>query len=317
MAAVSVCLLPVRAQALFGIKTNKIQNDIITRLESSYSQKNYNDVEELGREFLIKYPSASAKKLKKVYMLLGRSYEAEKQYDKAMLVYNEAAEFLPKDTDVHLALADIYLNGGLTENAKTVYDKVLKFDKDNKAAILGLAKSYYEEGFFSRACTYFKQYNDSGAQEPADFLYYYAMAEYLSNHNDTALKIAYSSLIKKNDADGYLLLAKIYKNKKDWENSLKYLDKALEKEPSRKDIYLTKTLWLAFNVKTYAQGLKMAEDFLKQYPSDKLALFAKYIALFRAGETKKAQEQLMLINSFEDDSFIERLSLKLYQKTAE
>ena len=37
------------------------------------------------------------------------------------------------------------------------------------------------------------------------------MSEYLSNNNDTALQIAFRSLILKPDADGYMLIAKIYK----------------------------------------------------------------------------------------------------------
>lgn len=309
-------LLPfVKADALFGIETNKAQKNIIARLEENVSAGDYDAAEELGREFLIKYPSASKKRLKQVYMLLGEAYLAEGQPDKAMLIYNEAAEFLPKDTDMLLSLGDIYLEGNLTDNAKSIYGKVLKLDKDNKLALLGLAKAYFEEGFFSKASFYFKQYEDSGAKEPKDFLYYYAVSEYLSNNNDGALQIAFRSLIFKPDADGYLLIAKIYKNKKDLDNAVNYLDKALEKDSSRKDIYMIKMLWLAFNTKTCAEGLKMAEEILKQDSKDKLALFAKYIALFKQGSFEKANRQLEKITAQEGDGFIDRIAQKIYGYT--
>lgn len=304
----------VRADAFLGIGTNKAQKNIIAKLEGSYKAGDYDGVEELGREFLIKYPSARKKRLKKVYLLLGQAYIGEGQKDKAMLIYNEAAEFLPKDTEILLTLGDIYLEGGLTDNAKNIYNKVLKIDENNKAAFLGLAKAYFQEGFFSKASSYFKKYEDCGAREPDDFLYYYAMSEYLSNNNDTALQIAFRSLILKPDADGYMLIAKIYKNKGDWDNALDYLNKALEKDPSRKDIYMIKMLWLAFNPQTCEEGLKMSQEILKQDKQDKLALFAGYIALLRQGNYKKAQENLAKITALEGDGFIERIAQKVYNR---
>ena len=305
----------VKAEAFFGNAANKAQKNIIASLEESYRAGDYDGVEELGREFLIKYPSASKNRLKKVYLLLGLAYIGEGQKDKAMLIYNEAAEFLPKDTEILLALGYIYLDGGLTDNAKSIYNKVLKFDEDNKDAFLGLARAYFQEGFFSKASFYFNKYEESGAKEPDDFLYYYATSEYLSNNNDTALQIAFRSLIFKPDADGFMLIAKIYKNKGDWDNAVVYLDKALESNPSRKDIYMIKMLWFAFNLQTSDQALKMAEEILIQDKQDRLALFAKYIALFRQGRFNKAKEQLEKIVAQEGDGFIERVAQKIYGHT--
>ena len=65
---------------------------------------------------------------------------------------------------------------------------------------------------------------------------------------------------------------------------------------------------MAFNPKTSSEGLKMAEEILKQDKQDKLALFAKYIALFRQGSFKAAQEQLNKIISQEGEGFIDRVA---------
>ena len=203
----------VRAEALFGFTARAAQNEMIEQVSAAYAEGDYKTAEEISREFLVKYPSASKKRLKKVYLFLGGAYKAEGQYDKALLVYNEAVEFLPKDEDVNIALGGIYLIGGLTDNAKEIYRRVLAINKANKDAVLGLARAHYEDGFFSRATMFFKEYEEASAGEelPSSFFYYYAMAQYFSNHSDLALELAFKSLSAEETPDTLMLIAKIYK----------------------------------------------------------------------------------------------------------
>lgn len=306
----------VRAEALFGFTARAAQNEMIEQVSTAYAEGDYKTAEEISREFLVKYPSASKKRLKKVYLFLGGAYKAEGQYDKALLVYNEAVEFLPKDEDVNIALGGIYLIGGLTDNAKEIYRRVLAINKANKDAVLGLARAHYEDGFFSRATMFFKEYEEASAGEelPSSFFYYYAMAQYFSNHSDLALELAFKSLSAEETPDTLMLIAKIYKNSADEKNALKYLNMALDKAPERTDIYLTKALWLAFDKDTAAEGGKMADAVLLKDGRDKLALFIKYLSLARLGASE-AQSSVYLkkITDLEGDQLIDKLADKLYK----
>lgn len=305
-----------RAEALLGFGARAAQKEMIEQVRKSYDEGDYKTVEEISREFLIKYPSASKKRLKDVYLFLGRAYTAEGQYDKALLTYNEAVEFLPKDEDVNIALGDIYLIGGLTDNAKEIYRKVLAANKDCKEAVLGLARAHYEDGFFSRATMFFKEYEESSAAEElsASFFYYYAMAQYFSNNGEAAFELAFKSLSKEETPDTLVLIAKLYKDSSDEENALKYLNAALEKAPSRADIYLTKALWLAFDKGTAAEGGKMADAVLQKDEYDKLALFIKYLSLVRMGASEaESAVYLKRIIDLEGDGLIDNFAGKIYK----
>lgn len=302
-----------QAEAIFGISSRAAQKEIISQIEEAYAEKDYNTVEELSKEFLLKYPSASKKRLKTVYLLLGKSYKAEGQYDKAMLTYNEAVEFLPKDEEVNLALGEIYLIGELSDNAKSIFRKVLENNKDSKDALLGMAYAYYADGFFSRASDYFKQYEDYGGESNALFLYFYAMSQYLSNHSALALQTALRSLELEEKTDTLLLIAKIYKYSDNDTNAFEYINAAIKSAPERKDLYLTKALWLAFEPKTALEGGKMADTLLADHPKDKLALFIKAISLIRLGKKKEASAILKEINFTESHQFIDKMADKIYQ----
>lgn len=304
-----------QSRALFGISARKAQNQMLTQAQEAYDDAQYKRVEELGKEFLLKYPSASKKRLKTMYLLLGDSYKERGQYDKALLTYNEAAEFLPKDEDVNLALGGIYLIGGLTDNAKDIFRKVLEINKENKDALLGMARAYYEEGLFSRANVFFEYYRQAGGEEiSGPFFYYYAMSQYLADNQDEALDLALKALSAEETADTLFLLAKIYRNGDDEENAWLYIDAALDKDPSRYDIYLTKALWLSFGtLEQNKQAEKMADFILKKNSRDKLALFIKYLSLRkRGGDSAKAREYLRTIMSMEGDQLMDKMAAKLY-----
>ena len=316
IAALLISFPFAKAEALFGFSARAAQNEMIEQVRMAYAEGDYKTVEEISHEFLLKYPSASKKRLKDVYLSLGGAYKAEGQYDKALLVYNEAVEFLPKDEDVNIALGGIYLIGGLTDNAKEIYRKVLVINKANKDALLGLARAHYYDGFFSRATMFFKEYEQASQREDlsASFFYYYAMAQYFSNHSDLALELAFKSLSAEETPDTLLLIAKIYKNSADEKNALKYLNAALEKAPSREDIYLTKALWFAFDKDTAAEGGKMADAVLRKDGRDKLALFIKYLSLLRLGASE-AQSSIYLkkITDLEGDQLIDKFADKIYK----
>lgn len=305
----------IRGNALLGIGARKAQNQMISQTRAAYNEAQYSKVEEIGKEFLLKYPSASKKRLKEVYLLLGNSYKEQGQYDKALLTYNEAAEFLPKDEDINIALGDVYLIGGLTDNAKDIYRSVLKINKANKSALLGMAKAYYEEGLFSRAASFFKNYEDISGEDGVGpyFLYYYAMAQYLSNNQEEALSLALRALSYEDTADNLFLLAKIYRSSDDRETALVYIDAALDKDPSRDDIYLTKALWLSFEPSGARQAESMADSVLKRDGRDKLALFVKYLSMKKQGKSAAAARAYLLkIMDLEGDQFIDKLAAKLY-----
>lgn len=297
------------AQAFF-FKESREQKQMLADARAAYQQGDYRSTVDITQEFLLK--NAGKHNAKEAYAMLGSSYKAMGQYDKALLKYNEAIEFYPKDSDLTLALGDVYFIGGLTEKAIEIYKKTLELNPNAAAAKIGLARSYLSEGFFDRAGKYFEDYiNQTGSTDP-NVYYDYALSRFHANDYEGALTLAQKSLSLKADANTTFLLAKIYKARGDKQKALLAIDTALEQNPGDEVVLLTRALWLARDKNTAKEGLAAANAYLTVFPSDRLALFIKYMALENIGDIAAARKNLKAIAQGEGDGFINKLALKIY-----
>ncbi len=306
--------MALNANALFGLKGRSEQKEQIAKARAEYAAGNYQETIKLMKDFTLK--DAPKRRIKRAYVLIANSYIAMEEYDKAMLTLNEALEFYPKDKDLRLNLADVYYLCDLNTRAIEEYQIVLDQDTNNPQAILGLARAMLKEGFYSKACEYFKKYVKMTNTQEADVYYDYAQSHYQANNFAPALELALISFEQKQTPDTKLLIAKIYKSQGKIEKAVQAVRDAWLLDINREDIFLTYALWLAYDKKTSAQGLEMAQEYLKNHPNNRLALFIKYIAYTRLGKDKKAKEVLKEISALKGKGFIDALAQKILKNSS-
>ena len=306
--------IALNANAIFGLKTRSEQKEQIAKARAEFAKGNYNETIKLMKDFTLK--DAPKRRIKRAYVLIAESYIAMQEYDKAMLTLTEALEFYPKDQDLRLNLADVYYLCDLNAKAIEEYQKVLKQDKNNSKATLGLAQAMLKEGFYSKACDYFKKYVSLTDTQDPQVYYNYATSHYLANNFTPAMELALMSFEQKPSPDTKLLIAKIYKGQGKLEKALQAIRDAWLLDINREDIYLNYALWVAYTQKYSVQGLEMAQDYLKKNPQNRLALFIEYVAYIRLKEHAKAQEVLKEISALKEKGFIDTLAQKILENTS-
>lgn len=306
--------MALNANAIFGLKGRSEQKEQIAKARAEYAAGNYQETIKLMKDFTLK--DAPKRRIKRAYVLIAESYIAMEEYDKAMLTLSEALEFYPKDIHLRLSLAKVYFLCDLNTRAIEEYKIVLEQDKNNQEAILGLAKAMLKEGFYSKACDYFKKYVKATNTQDADIYYSYAQSHYLANNFVPALELALISFEQKQTPDTKLLIAKIYKSQGKIERALQTVRDAWLMDINREDTFLTYALWLSYDKKTSAQGLEMAQEYLEKQPKNRLALFIKFIAYTKIGDTENAQKTLKEIAVLKSKGFIDNLAQKILENTS-
>lgn len=304
-------LFALDANALFGLESRKEQKTQIAKARAEFAAGNYKETIKLMQDFTLK--EAPKRRIKRAYDLIAQSYIAMQEYDKALLTLNEALEFYPKDQDLHLNLAEVYYLCDLNKRAIEEYEQILKQDKDNAKANLGLARAMLKEGFYSKACDYFKHYVALTNIKEAPVYYDYATSQYLANNLIPSLELALISLEQRPTPDTKLLIAKIYKSQGDIDKAIKTIQEAWLMDTSRKDIYLTYALWLAYDVNQAKIGLKMAREYLQKEPQNRLALFVKFVAYTRLKKNEQAKQVLEQIAALKEESFIDAVANKILE----
>lgn len=305
--------MALNANAIFGLKGRSEQKEQIAKARKEFAAGNYQAAIQLMKDFTIK--DAPKRRIKRAYVIIAKSYIALQEYDKAMLTLSEALEFYPKDQDLRSLLAQVYLLCDLNTRAIEEYQKVLSQNPNNPEANLGLARAMLKEGFYNTACEYFKKYISLTDTKEAQVYYDYAKSNYFAKNFVPALELALISFEQEQKPDTKLLIAKIYRSQGKLEKALQNIRDAWLMDINRDDIFLTYALWMAYTKRYPREGLEMAQDYLKNDPQNRLALFIKYIAHIRLNENKEAQETLKQIDSLGEKGFIDALARKLLENT--
>lgn len=307
-------MMALNANAIFGLKGRSEQKEQIAKARKAFAEENYPETIRLMKDFTLK--DAPKRRIKRAYVLIADSYIAMEEYDKAMITLSEALEFYPNDIDLRLTLANVYYICDLNTRAIEEYQEILKHDKNNPKAILGLAQAMLKEGFYSKACEYFKKYVSLTNTQAPHIYYEYATSHYRLNNFATALELALISLEQKPLPDTKLLIAKIYKSQGKIEKALQTIRDAWLLDINREDIFLTYALWLAYDKESSKQGLEMAQEYLEKNPKNRLALFIKYVAYIKLGNTKNAQKTLKEIAALKEKGFIDNLAKKILENNS-
>ncbi|MDR0952829.1 MAG: tetratricopeptide repeat protein [Elusimicrobiota bacterium] len=300
-----------QAYSFLGLGGRAEQKATIAAVREASSKGDYDTVIELSEEFFTRNINAPKRRLKRIYLLLGNAYKNRGDYDKALLTYSEAREFYPKDIDLNLALADIYVVGELTDKAVEVYKNILKLDKDNNPAKLGLARAYLSEGLSIRASDLFEEYINNKGETNGLVYYDYALSKFMANDYNKALSLAQEAASFGETADIIFLIAKIYKAQGEEKKAFDTIKLASQMDKTRNDILLLRGLWLAYDEDYQAEALEIANNYLKDKPQSQLANFIKFLANKRAGDNTEASKNLKAITSSEGNGFTKQVALKL------
>jgi len=278
-----------------------------------FADGKYREAQELFQSVFEHSRDAGDRKL--AYWFAGKCFEEIGAYDRALSNYQLAVRLYPKDMQLQLALARLYLSTGMLDRAAPVFLTMLKIDSGSFEGHTGLAEVYVRQGFLSRAQEHYKTALDSMSvrdaglwRDYADCLFRqrkYAQARAAADH---ALSIA------PEDAGIRLLSASIYRESGSDEAALAELEKAAGYAPERADIALRRALWLAAAGRTDA-ALAAAQTVLKTDSANPLAQFAAGLALWRAGKPAQAREYFARAASAENSPFIAAFSKELLSPT--
>lgn len=304
--------LPIQSKAFLGIGKRYEQKQKIEAAREAYAKGNYHEAIKIAQNFLMENQDAPERRHRRIYLVLGNAYAALNDYDHALLTYNEALEVLPKDTGLNLALANLYYKTELYDKAIEFYNKALQLNQNNRDALLGLGRSYLKIGFLSKSRQYFKEYLAQKGQKDNSVYYDYAVANFLSHNQNTALEyVQKAKEINDTDPDVYFLIAKIYNNLNNTEEAKNNIDKALQLSNNRQDILLTSLLWKAYDKNTAKEALKEVKNYQKQNPDSQLAIFIEGISLVMQGKKQQAIKVFKKIQEKNDDSFIKDVATQI------
>lgn len=183
------------------------------------------------------------------YFEMGQAAFLEKDFENALLYYSKALEENPEKAEYYIEQGHVYVALGKYPEARAALESaIVESDleltrKNNKRAWRAIGISYYEEGKYTDAKTYFdKALSESLLPElNADIRMY--LADALECVGDFATAIAvYDELLKEQTdyAAGYRARAYMSYVQGDYEKSLADYDAAIALEPENFDLYFGK-----------------------------------------------------------------------------
>jgi tetratricopeptide (TPR) repeat protein len=130
--------------------------------KKNFADKNYVDtIDALNGGLTYWKESEGADKKAEAYELLGKSYRALRNSDKAVEAYQQAAKISPNRFDVYYDMASIYLTKGFADQAERSFRQALRNRPDDALALLGLGNSLYTQRKLDEARAAFQRILDT------------------------------------------------------------------------------------------------------------------------------------------------------------
>jgi Tfp pilus assembly protein PilF len=123
------------------------------------------------------------------YLRSAEIMRVAKNYSPAIGAYNKAITADSKAVEAYLGRADLYLAQNEEIAATADYETVIRIDKRNAAAYLGLGQARYSQGNFKEAIKQFKDARDYDPKNPE--VYEYLMLSYLASDDLKNMKKTY------------------------------------------------------------------------------------------------------------------------------
>jgi tetratricopeptide (TPR) repeat protein len=248
-----------------------------------------------------------------------------KHVEQALIAYRKALTFAPNSVDVQFGIAQAELMAGRESVAALEYERVLKLDHDNAAALRQLGRIYsHERESWSRSEAKYREFlrlkpDDAEAQlefarviawerKPKEAVEIFSRDRVrpllnIQDQKDYAFALVQTGrsseaepLLKKlsttlpRDSEVRLQLASIYAARRDWPKALPLYEALLRENPSDARLNLTYGAGL-LALKNYKSALRPLERARTSMPSSSAAGLAYARALKGSGNLKKAAKE--------------------------
>jgi tetratricopeptide (TPR) repeat protein len=271
-----------------------------------YDDAKYPESISISKEIIENYSSSKIKA--QAYWYLGKSYEELGDFDNALNTYQVAVQLYDKNMELKLALADFYYKVDLLDRAKNQYREILDKDENDFYANIGLAKTYEDLGFLNFSAQHYKKALNSKNAKSTDLKRNYAKVLAKQRKCVPAEEAALSALSDFNsDPDSWFLLSKIRYECGKKQQALSDIEKAYDYSPFRKDIAVTRILWLLSTGKINT-ARNLMEPLLKQNKNSALVFWTAGLVYSKTGDVKKAKEFFERAQLGEDTPFISKVS---------
>jgi len=235
-----------------------------------------------------------------VYYNLALTYQSIKDYDRAIVTYNKFIELNPKDYDGLYNLALVYYTKENFLKAIEFFEKCVEAKEEKtEDSVKALVLAYLSNNEIQKAIDFSKNILET-SKNGLDL--YYKIAKLFEHKNSlnkdfTHINLAiemYSKITEKDPEhfDAYLSISICYAKKGEWEESVKFCEKALEANPKSYEAnnqmglvyYCCNEVKKAVNYYEIALKLKPKGDFKVYsnlgYAYEKIGQYDKAINIF-------------------------------------
>jgi len=300
-------LYPLNASAfLFGGVSDKKAEDMLGVMSVNFENGDCRAVAAISQDLFREKPSSAIRE--KAYSYLGRCYETQGNYDKAIMVYKLAHGLYPENDLFSGRLASIYLKTGFYDIAIPLFEKVLKGRSYDIEANAGLARCYAFRGFLSKAKIYY-----SRAAILCDFGDLGLLKEYASqmlrirDWDEAGLIAGYGIKLAPGEAYFYEVMARIAAGRGDYKVSAGHMRSAIRRDPESADLALELAL-VEFLAGDYDAALGAIPAAGTRHRA--LSLLIRGMALHKKGERVRALEHFKEASDH-GDSFISAFAASL------
>ncbi len=216
---------------------------------------------------------------------LGRCYELEKNYQKALSAYQEAYQLNPKGLDRMLDLARVYDLVDLKENAIELFQKILDRDKSRKDVVFALANLYMRSNDVGRAREYTQRALDADPQDPGAQRLMAAVEE--AEGDLAAAAHRWEGLLAlRPEAEDFLHLGRLWAAQNEYDLAEMSFRKAKENGAAQADVSFQRGV-LAWQRGRLAEAEKFWKEADKARPNWDAVKF--FLALLRQNQGETAQ----------------------------
>lgn len=205
-----------------------------------------------------------------------RSYTFSPVVNRVITLLEERVRKNPRDLDLRIVLGEAYLKNGQTDEAITQFKQVVKVDSSREDAYVDLGIAYMKKNMFVKAEDQFKtviamnelsQYKLMNKR--LESAHYYMAASQFRRHQyrDALMNVRKALKIGPTNSDTFLLLGRIYLDKKQYKQAVSCFTKSIRFDPKFADAYYGRGLaYEKMNLKDkalsdYSRALREFPDF--------------------------------------------------------
>jgi tetratricopeptide (TPR) repeat protein len=283
-------------QAEFLAASMVSHSQFLENAQTLFEHEKYEDViENLPNQRIESLPSDDQPQ---AYLLLGESYLRQGEVDKALGVFQLAAQLFPKNINVLSQLADLLHGEELDDQAKVLYERVLDIHPNNSDAHLRLAEIAHSQGFLERSIEHYERCLVDYSQSPEVLRAYATVLSERRDYAKAAEAMKKSISLDPDNAQSLEALAQFQYRQGMRTQAEATMREAIAKAKGedKSPFLLEHALWLLEQNKLEA-SLSDTERVLQKSPNNPLGRWIRASVLLRQGNHAQAMEDLRVAAS--------------------